>query len=337
MVYGAIDLHLRTSHIRIVDEGGEVVLDHQVPTTAERLVAVFRPHGPMRIVVEASTESEWVAQALEQAGHTVVVVDPNFAPTYGDRRRVVKTDRRDVAALADANRKGWYRAAYRVSAAQRAVRQRLRARQQVVRMRSGTISVVRALLRQAGYRVGTGAPGGVGKRVAALALPAPLQAIVDPLLRLLETLTTEIGVYDAAVRRLAAADPVVQRLRSAPGVGPVVALAFRAFVDDVTRFGNAAKVSAALGLVPWEASSADRRVRGHSSKAGPRDLRALLVQAAWSCWRSRGSGALRAWVEQLAARRGKRIAVVALARRLSRVLFALWRDATVFRSRVVVG
>ncbi len=74
----------------------------------------------MRILLETGTESEWVAQALEAAGHEVIVADPNFAPMYGEIRRKVKTDRRDVAALAEANRRGWYRATHRVSAAQRA-------------------------------------------------------------------------------------------------------------------------------------------------------------------------------------------------------------------------
>ena len=96
------------------------------------------------------------------------------------------------------------------------------------------------------------------------------------------------------------------------------------------RFSSAGQVSAAIGLVPREDSSAERRHRGHITKAGPRELRSLLVQAAWACWRSKASGTLRAWVERLAGRRGKRIAVVALARRLSRILFALWRDQSVF-------
>ena len=82
--------------------------------------------------------------------------------------------------------------------------------------------------------------------------------------------------------------------------------------------------------VPREDSSAERRHRGHITKAGPRELRSLLIQAAWVCWRHPGSATLRAWVDRLAARRGRRIAGVALARRLSRILFALWRDQTTF-------
>ena len=106
----------------------------------------------------------------------------------------------------------------------------------------------------------------------------------------------------------------------------------------IDRFTHAGQVSAALGLVPREDSSAERRQRGHITKAGPRELRSLLVQAAWACWRSKQSAALRAWAEQLAARRGRRIAVVALARRLSRILYAVWRDGSTFdRSKLAAA
>ena len=340
MVYGAIDLHMRYSQIRILDEAGTVVRDRRVVTTAERLVAVFGAQGPMRILLEAGTESEWVAQALEAAGHEVVVADPNFAPMYGELRRTVKTDRRDVAALAEANRRGWYRATHRVSAGQRAVRQVLRSRRQLVQMRSGTMALVRSLLRQSGYRLPSCSSDRVPTRLAHLPLPPALADTLAPLRRTIETLTTEIAAVDGRLHRVTAADPVVQRLQTVPGVGPVVAITFRAFVDDVGRFATAAQVSAALGLVPREDSSADRRHRGHISKAGPREARSLLVQAAWSCWRSRrqmASATLRAWVDRVADRRGRRIAVVALARRLSRILYALWRDGSVFQSKILAA
>ena len=130
---------------------------------------------------------------------------------------------------------------------------------------------------------------------------------------------------------------------TAPGVGPVVALISprcstirRGLV--VMRPGRA-RFS---GLVPSEDSSAERRLKGHITKAGPSDLRALLVQASWTIWRGRSAAGaeLRVWAHALAARRGRRIAIVALARRLSRVLFAMWRDQTEFgvrRSRVIVA
>jgi transposase len=330
MVYGAIDLHARKSQIRIIDETGTVLRDGRVMTTREHLAGAFDGYGPMRILFETGTESEWVAQALEGAGHEAIVADPNYAPMYGEIRRKVKTDRRDVAALAEANRHGWYRATHRVSARQREVRQVLRARRQLVQMRSGTVSLVRALLRQCGYRLASGGCERLPARLAELTLPSALTETLAPLRRTIESLTAEIQIVDARLATDARADAIVTRLQSVPGVGPVVSLTFRAFVDDVTRFKTASQVSAAIGLVPREDSSAERRHRGHITKAGPRELRSLLVQAAWSCWRSKTSGTLRAWVERLASRRGKRIAVVALARRLSRILFALWRDDSTF-------
>jgi transposase len=330
MVYGAIDLHLRFSQIRIINEEGRVLRERRVVTSRELLVEAFGGLGAMRVLLETGTESEWVAQALEGAGHAVIVADPNYGPMYGDLRRRVKTDRRDVTALAEANRRGWYRPAHRTSTAQRAVRQVLRSRRHVVRMRSGTISLVRALLRQSGYRLGAGTAAQVPQRLKRLALPPALAEVLAPLRRVLETLRDEISDLDDRCQALAAQDAIVQRLQSVPGVGPVAALTFRAYVDDVARFKRAGQVSAAMGLVPREESSAERRHRGHITKAGPSEVRSMLVQAAWACWRSKGSGTLHAWVEHVAAKRGRRIAVVGLARRLSRILYAIWRDQSVF-------
>jgi transposase len=197
-------------------------------------------------------------------------------------------------------------------------------------MRSGTVSLLRSLLRQSGYRLGTGSCETVPARVARLAVAPELAETLAPLCRQLVTLTTEIQSIDARLQARTATDAIVARLRTVPGIGMIVATTFRAFVDRHERFGHAGQVSAAIGLVPREDSSAERRHRGHITKAGPRELRALLVQAAWVCWRSRRSAALRIWVDRVAARRGRRIAVVALARRLSRILFAIWRDGTSF-------
>jgi transposase len=337
MVYGAIDLHLRYSQIRVVDDEGGVVRERRVVTSRATLVEAFGGLGAMRVLLETGTESEWVAHALEQAGHSVIVADPNYGPMYGDLRRKVKTDRRDVTALAEANRRGWYRPAHRTSTAQRAVRQLLRSRRHLVRMRSGTISVIRALLRQSGYRLGPGAAEQAPARLARLALPPALAETLAPLRRVLDTLSEEIHDLDVRCETAAAGDAVVQRLRSVPGVGPIVALTFRAYVDNLGRFQHASQVSAAMGLVPREDSSAERRHRGHITKGGPSDVRSLLVQAAWACWRSKRSGTLHAWVERVAARRGRRIAVVALARRLSRILYAIWRDQSRFDATILAA
>ena len=165
-------------------------------TTRARLVEAFSGYGAMRVLLETGTESEWVAQTLEAAGHAVVVADPNYAPMYGEIRRKVKTDRRDVVALGEANRHGWYRATHRVSAEQRALRQLLRSRRHLVQHRTGTISLIRSLLRQDGYRLPL-----VQQRASAHSAGdprAPRRVAGDRSRRCsgcVETLTTEVAAW----------------------------------------------------------------------------------------------------------------------------------------------
>jgi transposase len=334
MEYGAIDLHTRRSQIRILDEQGGVVLDSRIDTRAADFTRLFGERARMRILLESGTESEWVAQCLEGLGHEVIVADPNFAAMYGERTRRVKTDRRDVAALAVACRSGVYRRAHRIGAATRVRRQQLRIREQLVRTRTGTVNALRAILRQQGVRLGPGHPETILVRLAKVELPESVRAVLAPLVTVLQTLATEIRTADRWATTTAEADPIPRRLMTVPGVGPVTALTYAATLDTPARFGgDAARASAYVGLVPREYSSGERQHRGRITKGGPPAVRALLVQAAWSIWIRPGvAGAtLHAWVTRLAARRGRRVAIVALARRVGRILFAVWRDAVPFR------
>ena len=221
MEYGAIDLHLKASLIRIVDAEGVVLVDRTVATTRAALTQVFAGRAPLRVLVESGTESEWVAQTVEGCGHGVIVADPNYALMYGQRARRIKTDKRDVAALAEACRLGIYRAAHRVSAAQREARRVVRIREQLVRMRTQTINQLRAQLRQEGIRLGPGSAETVVPRLDALALPAALRAGLAPLRAVLASLAPVIAAATADVGARASADPVVRRLLTVPGIGPI--------------------------------------------------------------------------------------------------------------------
>lgn len=326
-----IDLHKRESQICILSEEGEVI-EQTVRTSRDRFAAVMGARRPARILLEASTESEWVAQCLEALGQEVIVADPNYAPMYPERRRRVKTNRRDARTLATACQLGAYRPAHRVSAAQRVIRQQLTVRDILVRTRTRAIAMTGALVRGEGLRVRAGAPEQFVRRLQEVSLPSALQATLGPSLALLATLTVEIGHADRAVEAIAVGDPVVRRLMSAPGVGPVTAAAFVATLDRVDRFAGAHQVESYLGLVPSEDSSADARRRGQITKAGNPRMRWLLVQAAWAVWRSKRAEALglRGWAQRIARRRGTSVAIVALARRLAGILFAMWRDGTAF-------
>ncbi len=112
----------------------------------------------------------------------------------------------------------------------------------------------------------------------------------------------------------------------------MTATTFAATIDDASRFGAAKQVRSHLGLVPREYSSGEKQHRGRISKAGNSRARSLLVEAAWALlrWKTPKTQALHEWATRIAARRGKATAVVALARKLAGILFALWRDGTEF-------
>jgi len=326
-----IDVHKVASQVCIQLEDG-TVLDRRIATTQPAFAKLLGGRPRARIVLEASTESEWVARSLEALGHEVIVADPNFAPMYATRSRKIKTDRRDARALAEACALGAYRAAHRSSAGARERRAQVAVRDALVTSRTKYISLTRTLVRQEGYRVASGSTATFATRVQAQVLPAPLQARVAPLLTAIAALSAQIAALDQALAQLVRADPVAPRLCTAPGVGPVTSLTYVAVVDQVARFGSAKDVPAYLGLVPREWSSGEQRQRGRITKAGHRRLRALLVEAAWCLLRTERpeTAALRAWALRIAARRGKRIAAVALARKLAGILYAMWRDGTDF-------
>lgn len=326
-----IDLHKRESQLCTLAEGNGVV-ERRIVTSRERFTAVFGALAPARILLEASTESEWVARHLEALGHDVVVADPNYAPMYATRSRRVKTDKRDARTLAEARRLGAYRPAHRLSDARRHVRADLAVRDALVRTRTRYIALAKALVRRDGLRVPASESHLVARRIAALPLSPMLDAELRPLVVLLLPLNEQIAEADERIAALAATDPIVPLLATAPGIGPVTAAALVATIDDISRFDSAHQLEAYLGVVPGERSSGEKRRVGHITKAGNARVRWLLVEAAWRILRSKTdeTAVLRAWALRIATRRGKRIAVVALARRLAGIVYAMWRDHAMF-------
>jgi transposase len=322
-----IDLHKRESQLCILTEDGELI-ERRIVTSRERFTAVLGSRPAARILVEAATESEWVAQHLESLGHTVIVADPGFAAMYATRSKRVKTDKRDARTLCEALQLGAYRAIHRASDAQRHLRAQLVVRDALVRTRTRYVAIIKAFVRREGLRIPSGDVEHTVAKLRALALPPHVLVELAPLLALWAPLDAEIAAADARLLALANAHPVVTRLRSMPTIGPVTAIAFVAALDDVARFHSAHQVQAYLGLVPSEYSSGDHRLRGHITKRGDARMRWLLVETAWRILRSPNEdlAGLKAWALQIAARRGKRIATVALARRVAGILYAMWRD-----------
>jgi transposase len=313
-----------------ISASGEI-WETRVRTQRDRLEGMLGGRGHARVLLESATESEWVARLLEGFGHEVIVADPNYAPMYSQRTRRIKTDRRDARALAEACRLGAYRPAHRTSDPRRHVRALIAARENLVRTRTRSIQLIRALLAREGLRPRAGHADTFVERALELNVPASVREAMAPLLSVLGPVNEQLKVLEARLGQLADEDDAARRLMTMPGVGPVIALAFVATVDRVDRFRSAHQLESYLGLVPREWSSSEVQRRGAITKAGNKRLRWLLVQAARTVARTPGRWTTRPlweWTDRLSRRRTGRVAIVALARRLAGILFAMWRDGT---------
>jgi transposase len=165
MDFIGIDLHKTSSQVCILSEDGELI-ERRIRSTRANFNEVFaaRPRG--RILVEASTESEWVACHLEELGHEAIVAYPNFAPMYATRDKKLKTDKQDARALCEACRLGDYRPAHRTSERQRKIRAQLVIRSTLVRTRTKYVSLIGALARREGCRIASGGSNNFIARVS---------------------------------------------------------------------------------------------------------------------------------------------------------------------------
>ncbi len=141
----------------------------------------------------------------------------------------------------------------------------------------------------------------------------------------------QLFTVEQRLATLSAQEPIIAQLTTTPGVGRIVAASFVSVIDDAHRFRNAHQVESYVGLVPSEDSSGGKRRIGAVSKKGNSNLRALLVQSAWVILRSPNRvDPLHQWARATAQRRGRRMAVVAVARKLAGLLWAMWRDGTAY-------
>jgi len=326
----ALDLGAKkTTYCEVAD--GQVVQRATV-TSVESLRTLLGPEQPAAVVaIEACREAWYVYDLLTSWGNEVLLVDTTRSKQLGIGRHGRKTDRIDAEVLARAVERGGIPLAHVLSPHRRELRRQLGVRRALVETRAKLVTTMRGLVREHGEKLPSCATEHLLVNARKARLPEALRQLIDPLLKTLEVVDSQLNTVEAELGTLCAQEPIIAHLCTAPGVGPIVAASFVAVVDDAQRFHRAHQLESYLGLVPSEDSSGGRRRVGAISKKGNSYLRALLVQAAWNVLRkSERADPLRQWGEAVAERRGKRIAVVAIARRLAGILFAMWRHGTVY-------
>jgi transposase len=324
----AIDLGSRESQVCVRTSDGRILEERRVGTRSLSKYLAGRPKS--RVVLETCAEAFPVADAALAAGHETVVVPASLAPSLGVGDRGIKTDTRDARNLSEAScRMSRLPAVHVPTTLSRERKTLCGMREALIQARTKLINTARGWTRSQGLGVvRSGAPATFPLRVKEHASNrgAAIPTYVERVLTGIMELSLRIAEMDRELEKAAAADPTCQLLMTAPGVGPTTAIRFTAAVDDVKRFPTAHRVEAYLGLTPGESSSSEKKRRTGITKAGPSKLRWVLVQAAWVARRYYKDHPVVMWALEVEKRRGKNVAVMALARRLTGILYAMWRD-----------
>jgi transposase len=329
-----LDLGDRTSHYCILDEAGNVILEHSLPTTPKGIQQVFRRIPCSRIALETGTHSPWVSRQLSQLGHEVIVAHARNVRLIGKSSR--KDDQLDARTLARLARidPGLLGPVQHRSAKAQIHLTVIRARAGLVSARTALVNTARGLAKSYGERLRKCGTGQMNREIAK-GLSQELREALEPLLGEIESLNGRIREYDRRIEQIAKeVYPETALLQQVQGVGTLIALTYILTLDDPQRFRRSRDAGCFLGLRPGRRNSGMSEPQMHISKEGDRYLRTLMVQGAHYILGPFGQDSdLRRWGLKLAERGGKNAkkrAVVAVARKLAVLLHKLWVSGEVY-------
>lgn len=281
------------------------------------------------VAIEACREAWHVHDVLTKNGHTVLLIDTTRVRQLGVGQHGRKRDSIDAEVFAHAVERRQIPRAHVLSPHRRELREKLNARRTLVETRATLVTTMRGVVRARGEMLGGCDTEDFRRKLAHSSLSEPTRDAIAPMAAVLEIVDQQLSHVEVQLEKLAALEPAIEQLTTTPGVDLIVASVFVSVIDEAKRFSNAHKLESYLGLVPREETTGgrDKQKLGSITKCGNPYARAMLVQAAWCILRGRSADPLRSWTRAVEKRRGKRIAVVALARRLAGVLWAMWRDA----------
>ena len=282
-----------------------------------------------KVALEACREA-WAAMTiLEGWGHAPMLVDTTRVKRSGVGEHGRKTDRIDAEMLARALERGGLPLAHVLSPHRQGLRHQLAARAALVDARTNFVNTVRGIARATGARIARCETRLFTEKVRATVLPEQTRSLVEPLIQSLDRIDVQLATVERELERECLQERTIVRLATTPGVSKIVAATYVSVIDQAGRFRNAHQVESYLGLVPGESTTGGRRRLGAITKQGNGHARAVLVEAAWCIYRMPDEP-LAQWAREVGKRRGSNIAVVTLARRVAGMLWAMWRDGTVY-------
>jgi len=329
-----VDLGDQWSNYCILGLGGETLREGQFRTRRQEVGEFFQGLAMSRVVIEVGTHSAWVREVIAGLGHEVLVA--NARRMEGSKRRRRKHDRIDAIKLARLGRVD-PKSLYPIQHRSTEIREDLlvvRVRDSLVESRTRLISTVRGMVKTMGARL-AGCSSVSFSDKAADQIPHQVRETLQPILRMIQTLSEEIKSYEKRIEKLGSEKYMdTKLLRQVNGVGPVTSLAYVLTLEPPQRFKRSRDVGPYLGLVPQQEDSGDSQPQLGISKAGDRMLRKLLVGSAHYILGPFGPDTdLRRFGMKLCQRGGKNAkkrASVAVARKLAILLHRLWSSGEVY-------
>lgn len=336
-VFAALDVSQELTAVCVVNQEGSIIAEAKVATCPDAITAYLECWSDEleRVGMETGPLAVWLWNTLVARGLPIICLDARHA--NGVLKMMPnKTDRHDARGLAQIVRTGWYKAVQIKSHEAYVTRALLTARDALVGMRVRLENEVRGLLKTFGVMFGKRV-GGFKRRAeeiisGELSVAPELVPIFEALIKARRDILARIKALDSQIRTVVRRHKPVQLLMTAPGVGPITALAVFAAFDDANRFKRSSSAGAYLGLTPRRYESGEISRNGRVSKQGDKFARSCLFEAANAIYcRNLGGSRLRDWAHSIAQRTGPRKAKVALARKLAVTLHAMWRTGSVFK------
>jgi transposase len=327
------DMGDRYSHFCLLNEEGDVIEEGRLQSTEESLRRRFASEPRLRVALECGTHSPWVSRLLTALGHQVIVANARkIRAITGSESKNDRNDAEKLARFAAHDPRLLSPLEHRSQERQLDLNL-IHARATLVRARTMIVNALRGLVKSAGGRLPACSTESLPTR-ALPAIPSPLIVVATPLLEQISLLTTQIDGMEKQIEKLSAKYPEIVLLRTAPGVGPIVAAAYVLTMDRPDAASNRS-AGAFLGLRPRQSQSGDSDPQRRISKTGNSCLRSLLVQSAqYILGRFGPDSELRRWGLKLAAsggKRGKKRAIVAVARKLAVMLHSMWHNGQRFQ------
>jgi transposase len=332
--YVGLDVSQKSTNVCVVDGSGHQLWSGKCLSTPNAIAQTVRERAPLaeRVGLETGPLCVWHYHGLKALGVPVFCIDARHAKA-ALAMQLNKTDENDAAGLAQIMRTGWFREVHVKSYEAQLQRSMLQSRLQLVNMRRDASNQVRGALKVFGIVLPAGRLATFDRMARDhVAGREDLGAFIEPLLAAWRALGDQVALLDKCLRKLAKEHQVVKTLMTAPGVGPLIGMAYVATIDDPNRFAKSRNVGAHLGLAPRRYQSGEMDCQGHISKCGDGMLRHYLYEAAGVLLtRSRRANPLKAWGLKLAKRIGRSKARVAVARKLAIILHCMWRTGEAFR------